>query len=300
MKFFYDKKPRSAEEDDNAKLIWRMIEAFLRWAQKEELRSYDWWDIWGTAYGGWGKQLYFKNKYLGVMAVAPLVLLDFVYPSFRKYFVTKRAFPISHAHIATGYLNLYQVTGEKQYVEKAIALADELLQMAAPNTSGLGWGMKHKWMTLRGLIPTDTPCNTQTVYVYELFAQLYAVTGNERFQNHLRDILTHVANDFPEWQEGDKLVCSYSTIDTRRVVNANSYRMFMLIEGGKRFSNPVYVEKGLATLRYVLSRQNADGSWPYSEEENFVDCYHTVFVIKNLRKVQNLLGQEKGNLNNAL
>jgi hypothetical protein len=58
--------------------------------------------------------------------------------------------------------------------------------------------------------------------------------------------------------------------------------MYMLVDEGKRFDNKEYLNKGLATLHYILAKQNSDGSWPYSQDQEFVDCYHTVFVIKNL------------------
>ena len=280
--------------------ISAMINSFLEWAEKEKFTSYDWWDIWGTPYGGWAKSLYFKQKVLGSVFVAPLFFLDLVYPSFRKYFVEKRTFPITHAHLASGYLNLYEVTKQEKFLEKAELLVEDLLLMASPLTTGLGWGMKHKWMTIQGLIPADTPCNTQTAYPYSLFIQLHEITGNEKYLEYLKRIITHVANDFPEWWEGDKLVSSYSTIDKRRVINANSYRMYMLIDAGIRFDNQRYLDKGLATLRYIISKQNSNGSWPYSEDQLFVDCYHTVFVIKNLTKVRKILEQDYQGLDKAL
>jgi hypothetical protein len=68
--------------------------------------------------------------------------------------------------------------------------------------------------------------------------------------------------------------------------------MYVLLDAGVRFSNEKYLNKGLATLRYVLSKQNENGSWPYSENQVFSDNYHTCFVIKNLHKACQIL---KGN-----
>lgn len=272
----------------------------IRWLEKENFSSFDWWDIWGTKYGAWSKGLYFKNKYAGAFFIAPIVALDFVYPSFRKFFVKKRTFPICHAHVALGYLNLYEVEGRKNYLAKAEKLIAPLLAMASPYTTGLGWGMKHEWMTIQGLIPANTACNTQTAYPYELFVRLHELTGKNEYSEYLEKILHHINKDFAEWKEGDKLVCSYSTIDKRRVINANSYRMYMLIEGGKRFKNSTYTEKGIATLKYILSKQNSDGSWPYSEDQSFVDCYHTVFVLKNLLKVKEILCLDVYGLDDAV
>jgi hypothetical protein len=161
-----------------------------------------------------------------------------------------------------------------------------LLAIASPTANGLGWGMKHDWTTLKGLIPKDTPCHTQTAYAFEFLSALYDVTGNQQYIDYLHQIAEHTANDFREWQKDDRLASSYSPIDDRRVVNANSYRALILLEAGRRLGQRRYTDKGLATVRYVISMQKPNGSWPYSEDETFVDHYHTCFVLKNLRKVR--------------
>lgn len=254
------------------------------------MMSYDWWDLWAISFGGWAKSFYLKNKVPGIFIVGPILLFDLLYPNFRKLFAEMRAFPICHAQIGMGYLNLFEMTQQEEYLIKAEVLVDELIAMASPQIRGLGWGMKLNWMTVGGLIPKDTPCNTQTAYPFEFFEQLFNLTGRQKYLNYLERIAVHVASDFPEWYEGNRLICSYSTIDRSRVVNANSYRMLMLLRAGKLFNNQKHLQKGLFTLRYVLSMQKQNGSWPYSEEQAFVDSYHTCFVIKNLYKIKKIAG----------
>lgn len=278
----------------------KVIESFEQWIDSDSLRTYDWWDIWGSSYGQWSKGLFIKHKYLGAVAVMPVVLLDIFCPSFRKLFAKKRTYPISHAQVGLGYLNLYQCTGKKIYLEKALNLVDPLFKMASPLAKDLGWGMKHQWMTVQGLVPADTPCNTQTSYAYEFLIELYNITNEPFYLESLRKIAKHVSNDFHEWRDGDKLVSSYSTGDQRRVINANSYRMFMLIDAGIRFNDKVCLEKGIATLKYVLSKQGSDGSWVYSEDQDFVDGFHTCFVLKNLYKVSKILNDPSLNIERAI
>jgi len=256
----------------------------MKYLESSELRSLDWWDLWATSFGARAKNLYLKNKYLGLLFVGPLLAMDIIYPKMRKWFASERTFPICHAHMGLGYLNLYSITNEDKFFDKAERLVQPLLEMASPRANGLGWGMKHEWITTEGLIPADTPCNTQTAYCYEFFEKLYLIQNNTIYLKKMEAILRHVISDFPEWRDGDTLSCSYSMSDKRRVINANSYRMFMLLSGSNYFSDPIYREKGLATLRYVLGMQKQDGSWPYSEKESFVDTYHTCFVLKNLIK----------------
>ncbi|MGH9955763.1 MAG: hypothetical protein ACREBC_01375 [Pyrinomonadaceae bacterium] len=275
-------------------LIWEMIKSFLQWAESAKLRSYDWWDIWGTSFGSWAKTLYHKHRIAGTFVVTPIIFADVLYPGLRKFFAAKRSFPICYAHIGMAYVTLFEITKQQEYLHKAEALVTPLLNMASPHAHGLGWGINLNWTTVGGVIPPGTPCNTQTAYAYEFFKQLHDITGHQKYMEYLSRIAKHVAYDFPEWRIGDSLVCSYSTMDTGKVVNANSYRALMLIDAGTRFNDPEYLEKGIATLRYVLSMQGQDGSWPYSEYQPFIDNYHTCFIIKNLYKCKRVLGDTLG------
>lgn len=47
-------------------------------------------------------------------------------------------------------------------------------------------------------------------------------------------------------------------------------------------------------LNFVLENQNADGSWYYAVDgvRDFVDHYHTCFVMKALAKIHSLTGHD--------
>jgi hypothetical protein len=272
-----------------------MIAPFMTWSLGEQYLSQDYWDLWATRFGQWAKKTFHLIPLMGAPAVGPLLVLDLVWPGVRCFVAPKRVYPICLAHMGLGYLNIWEATQAAEYLAKAIEITEPLLQLASPRANGLGWGLKHDWMTVQGLVPSDTPCNTQTAYAYELFARLSAITGERVYREIMRKIARHVAGDFPEWKRGDRLVCAYSTCDQRKVVNANGYRMWMLLDSGKQFGIDSHLEKGIATLRYVLSMQQSDGSWPYSEDQPFVDTYHTCFVLKNLHKARIML-PDQGNV----
>ena len=271
-----------SENGIESSMAFSMAMRVLTWARSEQFATYDWWDMWGSRFGQWAKGSYLRKEMRGRIAVAGLTALDLLYPSFRRFLVRRRQFPICVAHFGLGYLNLWRATGRAEFLDLALALEEDLLSLACPKSSGLAWGMKHEWMTVQGLVPADTPCNTQTAYPYRFFAELGEATGEPRFRDHLRRIAVHVSKDFPETRTGNLLSASYSTIDNRRVVNSNSYRALMLLDAARRFDDRTYMEQGESTIRYVLSMQQADGSWPYSEDQPFVDGYHTCFVLKNL------------------
>ena len=53
-----------------------------------------------------------------------------------------------------------------------------------------------------------------------------------------------------------------------------------------------YIEKKIKKMyHFILSVQQADGSWFYApyDEDSFIDCFHTVFVLKNIIKSQKVI-----------
>ena len=64
---------------------------------------------------------------------------------------------------------------------------------------------------------------------------------------------------------------------------------------GLRFERDDWEAAGRRNLNYVLASQRDDGAWPYSTDgsDDFVDNFHTCFVLKNLAKAWLLTGDER-------
>ena len=75
-------------------------------------------------------------------------------------------------------------------------------------------------------------------------------------------------------------------------VNAAAYRAFLLTSASKLFCNEDYWRIAERNLNFVLENQNPDGSWFYAVDgvRDFVDHYHTCFVMKALAKIHALTG----------
>ena len=75
-------------------------------------------------------------------------------------------------------------------------------------------------------------------------------------------------------------------------INAAAYRAFLLTSASQVFSNENYWEIAERNLNFVLENQNADGSWYYAIDgvRDFIDHFHTCFVMKALAKIHALTG----------
>jgi len=273
--------------------VSKSIDKFIKWLKINGYSSYDQYDFWSTRFGIKAKSLYYKNKLLGIPFIAPIFLAEIFYPKSRKKFVSKKRFPIADAHFILGFLNLYEFTLKEKYLDEAEKIGAELLKSSVPGFSGYCWGYPFDWMTTRGLWTSGIPLITTTSYCFEAFLKLYDITNDQKYFDIAYSIFLFTIKDLKDTPIEDGISSgSYSPIDNSQIVNANAYRSFVLIEGFKRFNNEEALRKANLNINFILKNQNQDGSWKYAvndERDNFVDNFHTCFVLKNLYKANLIL-----------
>jgi hypothetical protein len=267
--------------------------AFERWLDSYGETSYDFQTFYASRYGRFAKALYYRNRRLGACAVAPMVLCEAFVPAARRFFSIPQRFPIADAHYAMGFARLFRHTGDRRYLNRAVHFLEALLDTACHSQSGLGWGYPFDWVTIDGTIPRQTPLITTLPYVYEAFAAVQEIEPQDRWRETMYSIAEHALHDYRDYDAGSgTATCTYSTLpwDRGRVVNANAYRAFLLTKAACDFGNEKYRQAAEPNLRLVLNAQLPDGSWPYAIDgrRDFVDHYHTCFVLKALVKIEQL------------
>ncbi len=152
-------------------------------------------------------------------------------------------------------------------------------------------------MSKNGLYGPEIPFVTHTPYVME--ALLVLSEWPELCDPAMR--LFHGTWGFLAslqiMQEGqDDLALSYAPVaEPRIVVNANSYAAFAYALHaiyGKEARRKEAEHRAERLARWVVRQQDKNGAWFYyadREPGNFIDCFHSCFVVKNLRKVKQLL-----------
>lgn len=270
---------------------------FLAWLERAGYESYDPYDIWGTRYGLWSRKVYYAKGRLGIPLVAPLVAIDLLCPSMRRFFVKKERFATADAQLLLGFLNFYQVAGEAKYLERAVALGEEIMGYSIPGFRGPCWGYPFDWQNNKNAVwPKNTPYITCTPYCYEAYLGLLEATGEGKYRELATWIAAFVHGDLKDIPTGPNAAAgSYSPFDKRQVVNATAYRAYVLCDAGKRFGRQDYVESSRRNLNFVLESQQDDGSWLYAvnEERSFIDNFHTCFNLKNLFKIYRIEPDER-------
>jgi hypothetical protein len=129
--------------------------------------------------------------------------------------------------------------------------------------------------------------------VYEAFLQVFNLDPRDEWKVILESIARHASVDIKDFKTSKSASsCSYTPYDKGGVINAAAYRAFMLTSASLLFSDDRYWKIAERNLNFVLENQNPDGSWFYAVDgvRDFVDHYHTCFVMKALAKIHTLTG----------
>jgi hypothetical protein len=115
----------------------------------------------------------------------------------------------------------------------------------------------------------------------------------DEYAQIIESIARHAANDLKDFKTSETASsCSYTPYDGGGVINAAAYRAFLLTSASRMFTHDDYWRIAERNLNFVLESQNADGSWFYAVDgvRDFVDHFHTCFVMKALAKIHTLTG----------
>jgi hypothetical protein len=276
---------------------------FTEWFARYGETSRDHQTFFAGAFGRTAKTLYYNYKLLGTAAVAPMIFLEAFLPSARRFFHRPTRFPIADAHYAMGFAFLFQLTSDEAHLHRTIHFLEELKKSRSPGFEEYCWGYPYDWVTRNGTIKEQTPLITSTPYAYEAFLQVYQILESEdrgqraedrqQYKQIMKSIARHAFNDIKDFPTSENASsCSYTPLDKGGVINAAAYRSFLLTSASQIFHEEDYGRTAERNLNFVLDNQNPDGSWYYAVDgvRDFVDHYHTCFVMKALAKIHALTG----------
>jgi hypothetical protein len=307
--------------DPLADRVSEVLTDFTEWLRDFGETSWDYQSLFAGPVGGRAKALYYRNRLLGTAAIAPMIFFEAFLPSGRRLFHHPTRFPIADAHYAMGFAFLYEETGDVSHQENAVHFLTELKKSRCCGFEEYCWGYPFDWVTRNGVLKEQTPLITTTPYCYEAFLQVYEIlerdeferptlnpeklsgqavqrptpNGQKEWRQILESIARHAANDIKDFRTSETASsCSYTPYGEHFVINASAYRAFLLTSASKVFSKDEYWRIAERNLNFVLESQNRDGSWFYAVDgvRDFVDHFHTCFVMKALAKIHVLKGHK--------
>jgi len=271
------------------------VNRFTDWLDHYGELSYDHQSYYASDLGRKAKALYYRKPLLGTIAVAPMVFSEAFVPSARAFFWKPQRFPIADAHYAMGFAFLAKTFGAEKYYQRAVHFLEVLRETRCRDYADFCWGYPFNWETRTGILKEATPLITTVPYAYEAFSEVYSLDSGSKWLKIMRSIAEHAFKSYRDLETApDSASCGYTPAPDDRcgVINASAYRAFLLTKAGIELSEPRYLETAKRNLNFVLASQNSDGSWYYSIDgaRDFVDHFHTCFVLKALTKIENLTG----------
>lgn len=261
--------------------------------------SYDPYDVWNTSIGQRVKKVFYKNKIAGLLPAATLTFFDTYINNSTRIGYRARHYPMVHAFRVLILVEEYKKTLDAKYLTKAKESLKWLSENYSKGYSGYCWGANMKWVSKNAVYDENTPYVTNTPYVLEAFFNYKQATSSNEYDDLLQSAFNFLEKDLSKIiDEKDVLALSYSpTREKRIVINANSYAMFCY----SLFYNQIdglqseIEDKIKRIYRFILNTQQADGSWYYYADDkagNFIDCFHTCFVLKNIYKANQVVRLE--------
>jgi hypothetical protein len=270
-----------------------ILDKFTVWLEKHGETSWDHQSFYAGPVGRRAKGLYYKNKLLGTAAVAPMVFGEAFFPPVRRLFHQRIRLPIADAHYAMGFAFLNEASGKSQHHERAVHFLHVLRDTCCPGFQDAGWGYPFDWVWMGGTIKAQTPLITTTPYAFEALLQVQQLQPRDEWRNLIASTVRHVTTDIKDFKySATATTCSYTPTSEGGVVNASSYRAAMLVMAGKFLGEERLLNIAAGNVNFVLESQSPDGSWPYAKDgrRDFVDHFHTCFVMKGLAKVLAVTG----------
>jgi len=208
-------------EESTASYLEALIEHFCA---RDDLSSYDPYDIWKTALGFRVKKLFNRRPRLGFFPAAVLALFDDLLNYKFRLFYTRNEYPIVRAMAALCLLNLYRVNPDPRLLESVECHLQWLLTNSCRGYSGCCWGLGFPHAVSSDLVYDHrTPFAVITPYALEAFVCFSQVSKDTRFQPVIESIFRFFDNDIQVMEEDEKaLATSYGPFRDRTVINAVS------------------------------------------------------------------------------
>lgn len=196
--------------------------------------------------------------------------------------------PKALALFISGYVNLYQVSGKKQYLIEAERLSEYLDKLKSTDYCGTGWGYNFDWQARAFFVPKFKPNMVCSVFAGHAYLDLFIATRKDIYLETARAVADFIIGTLILKETKENLCFAYIPGESAVVHNANllgaAYlaRLYSILEEDKFC---VYSKRSIS---FSVKAQNDDGSWVYGERKHhqWVDNFHTGYNLTSIYNYQ--------------
>ncbi len=144
------------------------------------------------------------------------------------------------------------------------------------------WGYGFPWQNRSFYFPRGLANTVVSAFVGLALLKRYTGSGRELYLEQARGIVNFFLNDLQRTELDGGICLSYSALDRSAIINTSLLAAQFLAEyvrcGGERTDIAALLPR---LLRFAVSTQRADGSWPYglAANQQWVDSFHTGYNL---------------------
>lgn len=277
--------------------ISNSVEKLDNWIQNNGWEGFDPYDIkeipWIRKTTSAGK----NNFILEVFRESLFEIFNFFPLTFRKILnVEPRINAKAMGLFSSAYLDLYGSLNKKEYLNHSKDCLSWLAQNTSQGYKGMSWGYPFDWQS-KMLIKKSTPNGIVTTVVGEAFWKWYKLSKEKHYLETCQKICEFLISLPKDLIDDDSLCFSYTPAFINHVHNLNLFVAEFLLKIGLEINNRYWIDTAMKAVNYTISSQLENGSFDYNgppeKQRNFVDNYHTGFVLRMLFSIWNLTNDRR-------
>ncbi|MCH2373529.1 MAG: hypothetical protein MK538_05060 [Planctomycetes bacterium] len=187
-------------------------------------------------------------------------------------------------YMAWGYVDMYKLTGNEEYKEKAVTLFDWLDKNRAPGYDHHGWANHFDFTSRGGRLPKHRPIIVWTSLIGRAYLDAFETFEDEKYLDIAKSVCSWILN-VPREKTESGACLSYISEGQNSIHNSNMLGAGMLARAARFTGDSNYLEVAKEAMEYSCSRQRPDGSWWYGEREDmhWIDNFHTGYNLDSLK-----------------
>ncbi|ACF12833.1 conserved hypothetical protein [Chloroherpeton thalassium ATCC 35110] len=184
---------------------------------------------------------------------------------------------------------------ESDYLKHITFCINELEKFRSKGYSGACWGYDFDWEARYAKIPAYTPTIVATGFITNALFTAYNLHKIQKAVDLCISACDFLKSDLNRTEFEDGSFCwSYSPLDRQVVLNATMKGARLCAQVACETKDQTLIELAEKTVRFVVKKQRANGSWPYSigDTRTWADNFHTGYVLDALDSYQIVSGDE--------
>lgn len=187
-------------------------------------------------------------------------------------------------YMAWGYLALFELTGDEEHRQKAVACLDWLMRNKSPLYPDYSWANHFDFASRSGRYSKHDSIIVWTALIGQAFLDGFEILGEDRYLEVAKSICRWILK-LPRETTETGACLSYLATAMNSIHNSNMLGAAMLSRTAKHTGEEELVHVARAAMEYSCSRQLPDGGWYYGEkpQQHWIDNFHTGYNLDSLK-----------------